>query len=259
MLIDWFTVAAQIVNFLVLIGLLKRFAYKPVLNAIDAREKRIVMQQNEAAAANAAAKSLGVELQKKTAAFDGDMAAMKARGSADIARDREQQMGLARQAAERLRGAEQAHLLEERRSLGDQVAHVAMDALFESLRKALTDLGGVSLDERIVEVFAERLRTLDDAGRNAFKAALAQVPAAAVRSRFALSDAARRRLQDSFDAAMGSHSPLEFSTDPAAIGGIEVSAAGQTISWTVADYLTSLRQRLDVLLDVPAGAAAVAP
>ena len=41
MTIDWFTVGAQIVNFIVLVWLLKRFLYKPVLAAIDAREKRI--------------------------------------------------------------------------------------------------------------------------------------------------------------------------------------------------------------------------
>jgi F-type H+-transporting ATPase subunit b len=39
MLIDWFTVAAQAINFLILVWLLKRFLYKPVLNAVDAREK----------------------------------------------------------------------------------------------------------------------------------------------------------------------------------------------------------------------------
>ena len=35
MLIDWFTVFAQAVNFLILVWLLKRFLYKPILHAID--------------------------------------------------------------------------------------------------------------------------------------------------------------------------------------------------------------------------------
>ena len=38
MLIDWFTVGAQVLNFLILVWLMKRFLYKPVLDAIDARE-----------------------------------------------------------------------------------------------------------------------------------------------------------------------------------------------------------------------------
>ena len=44
MLIDWFTVGAQAVNFIILVWLLKRFLYKPILNAIDAREKRIATE-----------------------------------------------------------------------------------------------------------------------------------------------------------------------------------------------------------------------
>jgi F-type H+-transporting ATPase subunit b len=47
MLIDWFTVAAQIVNFLILVWLLKHFLYKPILDAIDAREKRIAAERYE--------------------------------------------------------------------------------------------------------------------------------------------------------------------------------------------------------------------
>ena len=48
MLIDWFTVGAQAVNFLILVWLLRQFLYKPILNAIDAREKRIASELADA-------------------------------------------------------------------------------------------------------------------------------------------------------------------------------------------------------------------
>ena len=48
MLIDWFTVIAQVVNFLILVWLLKRFLYRPILDAIDAREKRIASELADA-------------------------------------------------------------------------------------------------------------------------------------------------------------------------------------------------------------------
>ena len=48
MLIDWFTVLAQLVNFLILVWLLKRFLYRPILDAIDAREKRIAAELADA-------------------------------------------------------------------------------------------------------------------------------------------------------------------------------------------------------------------
>ncbi len=48
MLIDWFTVGAQALNFLILVWLMKRFLYKPILNAIDAREKKIAAELADA-------------------------------------------------------------------------------------------------------------------------------------------------------------------------------------------------------------------
>ncbi|MFO1424323.1 MAG: hypothetical protein U1F70_11865 [Candidatus Competibacteraceae bacterium] len=41
MKLDWFTVAAQISNFLLLLWLLKRFLYRPILAAMAARQQRI--------------------------------------------------------------------------------------------------------------------------------------------------------------------------------------------------------------------------
>ena len=48
MLIDWFTVAAQALNFLILLWLMKRFLYAPILHAIDAREQRIAAELKDA-------------------------------------------------------------------------------------------------------------------------------------------------------------------------------------------------------------------
>ena len=48
MSIDWVTVIAQIANFLVLVWLLKRFLYRPILDGIDAREAEITRRMAEA-------------------------------------------------------------------------------------------------------------------------------------------------------------------------------------------------------------------
>ena len=48
MLIDWFTVLAQIINFLVLVYLLKRFLYGRIIRAMDERERKIALRLEEA-------------------------------------------------------------------------------------------------------------------------------------------------------------------------------------------------------------------
>src|SRR5690625_566874 len=72
MKIDWFTVIAQIVNFLILVWLLKRFLYKPVLNAIDEREKRIASQLEEAAMKKEEAKKEHDLFRQKNEVFDSE-------------------------------------------------------------------------------------------------------------------------------------------------------------------------------------------
>ena len=63
MLIDWFTVAAQAVNFLILVWLLKRFLYKPILGAMDAREQRIASRLRQAETEKAEARKDGEKLR----------------------------------------------------------------------------------------------------------------------------------------------------------------------------------------------------
>ena len=76
MLIDWFTVGAQALNFIILVWLLKRFLYKPILDAIDAREKRIAAELADADAKKAEAKKERDEFQHKNEEFDEQRAAL---------------------------------------------------------------------------------------------------------------------------------------------------------------------------------------
>ena len=66
MLIDWFTVGAQALNFIILVWLLKRFLYKPILNAVDAREKRIAAELADANAKKAEAQKERDEFHRRT-------------------------------------------------------------------------------------------------------------------------------------------------------------------------------------------------
>jgi F-type H+-transporting ATPase subunit b len=56
MLIDWFTVAAQVLNFVILVWLMKRFLYKPILHSIDEREKQVAAELSNADKKKAEAK-----------------------------------------------------------------------------------------------------------------------------------------------------------------------------------------------------------
>src|ERR1700684_4356306 len=71
----WFTALAQAINFLILVWLLKRFLYKPIVNAIDEREKGIAAQLAQAEAKKAEAQKERDDFQHKNQAFDQERAA----------------------------------------------------------------------------------------------------------------------------------------------------------------------------------------
>ena len=66
MLIDWFTVGAQALNFLILVWLMKRYLYQPIRNAIDAREKLIATELANADKKKAEAQKESDEFRRKT-------------------------------------------------------------------------------------------------------------------------------------------------------------------------------------------------
>ena len=117
MLIDWFTVGAQALNFIVLVWLLKRFLYKPILNAIDAREKRIATELADADAKKAEAQRERDEFQHKNEAFDQQRAALLSKATQEANAERQRLLGEAREAADALSAKRQETLSNEVRNL----------------------------------------------------------------------------------------------------------------------------------------------
>ena len=78
MKIDWFTVAAQALNFLILVWLMKRFLYKPVLDAIDQREKAVAAAVADAEAKKAEAAKDRDLFKRKNDDFDAQRTALVA-------------------------------------------------------------------------------------------------------------------------------------------------------------------------------------
>src|SRR5664279_4141162 len=99
MLIDWFTVGAQALNFLILVWLMKRFLYRPILHAIDEREKQIATKLSEADKKKNDAEKESEELKKKNKEFDDQRAALLSRATAEVKVERERLLEEAKKSA----------------------------------------------------------------------------------------------------------------------------------------------------------------
>jgi len=250
MLIDWFTVGAQALNFLVLVWLMKRFLYKPILDAIDVREKRIAGELADAAAKTTEAQKERDEFQQKNDEFDRQRTALLSKATDEAKAEGQRLLDEARKAAESLRIGQQEALKTDAHSLNQAIARRAQQEVFAITRKALTDLATVSLEERMGEVFTRRLREMNGKAKECVAGALktASEPAL-LRSTFDLPAEQRAAIQNALNETFASEVRVRFETAPDLISGIELTTNGQKVAWSIADYLVSLERGVGELLN----------
>ena len=252
MLIDWFTVAAQAVNFLILVWLLKHFLYQPILDAIDAREKRIAAELADADAKKAEAKKERDAFQHKNDEFDQQRAALLSQATVEAKAERQRLLNEARSEADALSTKRQDALKREQQGLNDEITRRTREEVFAIARKTLSDLAGTSLEERMSEVFSRRLRTLNDDAKEDLAEALNTASAPAlVRSAFDLPAEQRAAIQQTLNETFPGEVQVRFETAPEVISGIELTANGRKIAWSIADYLASLEKSVGELLKEP--------
>ena len=249
MLIDWFTVAAQVVNFLILVWLMKRFLYKPILHAIDEREKRIATELANADKKKAEAQKESDDFKHKNEEFDKQRAALLSKATDEAKAERQRLLDEARKDAAALSSKLQEALRDQEHTLHQAISRRTQQEVFAITRKTLTDLATVSLEERLGEVFTRRLREMDAKAKAGLAQALktASDPAL-VRSAFDLPAQQRAAIQNALNETFSADIHVRFETAPDLISGIELSTNGQKVAWSIADYLMSMEKSVDELL-----------
>jgi F-type H+-transporting ATPase subunit b len=249
MLVDWFTVGEQALNFLILVWLMKRFLYKPILHAIDEREKRIAAELADADAKKAEAQKERDEFRLKNEKFDQERAALLSRAMDEAKAERQRLFDEARKAAAALSSKRQEALRIDAYNLNQAIIRRTQQEVFAIARQALSDLAGTSLEERMVDTFVRRLGELNGEQKGLLTSPLKGSPSPViVRTTFELPPAQRAPIEAAINDVLGAQIPIQFGTTPDLISGIELVANGQKVAWSIADYLASLEKGVEELL-----------
>jgi len=251
MLIDWFTVAAQAINFLVLVWLMKRFLYGPILHAIDVREKKIAADLADADTKRVEAKMERDEFLRKNNELDKQRADLISKATSEAGTLRERLIQEARKAADEFKEKYQDSMKTDARNLNQALMQRTQQEVFSIARKTLSDLAGASLEERVSDTFIQRLRNMDTAAKaELVEAVTTAADPALIRSAFPLPDVQCAAIQQAINETFAADVYTRFETAPEVISGIELTAGGKKLAWSIADYLTSLETGISELLKV---------
>jgi len=252
MQLDWITVAAQIINFLILVWLLQHFLYGPITRAMAAREERIQNRVAEAKQAREEAEAEADRLRAERRDLDEAREDELAQAKRDAEETRRKLERDARAEVDDRRKAWLEQLEDERATFLDELRRRSSDAFYTLARRALVDLADADLEERIADGFLGQLRDLDDEARGQ----IADAGSATVKSRFELSAGAKRKLNKAVHDLLGEELDVDYATDGGVAGGIVLEAGSRRVAWTLESWLDGLeatvRERLD---SVPAAAS----
>ena len=246
MSIDWITVGAQIGNFLVLVWLLKRFLYRPILDGIDAREAEIAARMGEAAAVRKAAETAEAQSRAEIASLRASRAEMIDEARLTARQERDALLSDARKRLAKEQADREIHRAEEARGFAAELHLSGAEALLALTRKALADLADETLEQRIVAHAAARLKTV----ASDLREAAGDSREAVALTRSALPEEAQMRLREELGLVLPGFT-LHFDTDATLSPGLNLRLGGAQIAWTVDSYLDGLDAVLNDLARQP--------
>jgi len=249
MKINWFTVIAQIINFLVLVWLLRRFLYKPVLKAIDERENKIASELKDAKTKETEAKKEQAEFQQKNEKFDQQKKKLMDDVIAETSEEREKLLEGARNEALVLRSKLEKSLNAMQENLEHDIAQKTQDEVFAIARKTLKDLASRGLEEQSVNIFINRLKESKNGEKKklteAFKAGSNSI---LVQTAFDLPSKQQTQIEGTINEILGTKPQFQFKTVPKLIGGIELTSNGYKLAWSISEYLSSIQKSISETL-----------
>jgi F-type H+-transporting ATPase subunit b len=239
-LLDWFTIVAQIVNFLLLVVLLKYFLYDRIIHAMDEREARIAARMQEAEARQAEAEREADNYRQQRQELEGQRAELLARAKVEADTRRDALLEKARAEVDTMQAGWRQVLRQEQAAFLQELRQRAGQHVYATARRALRDLAGADVEAQMIAAFLERLQGLDGQDWHAIAKALqASAQPLAVVSAFDLPPQARQQLLEILRHYLG---PLEvrFATAPEVICGIEMKVDGYKLAWNLDYYLATL-------------------
>ncbi|MBN1458109.1 MAG: hypothetical protein JXA57_01140 [Armatimonadetes bacterium] len=254
MQIDWFTLVAQIINFLILVGLLKKFLYAPIIRAMDDRERGIASRLEEANTREREAREEIEAYRAKRRELEEGREEALARAREEAEKTRHELIASARDDVHEMQQQWRRAVQDEQESfLRDLQAEVGK-GVCEVTARIMRDLANERLQDHIVEVFLDRARDFEGDDREAFLEAInAAGGQVTVRSTFELGEKQRQKVAQLVRQKFVADGTVAFEEDLDLICGLELRSGGRRMGWNVDDYLGAVAESLAAALKEEVG------
>ena len=249
MQIDYFTIIAQIINFLILVFLLRHFLYRPLLKSMDEREQRISSRLNEAEQKKKEAEQEAESYRKILQELSEKSQEMNTKAAEEAQVLQNALMQKARDSVEASRAKWYEDFERQKESLLVDLGQHAGVEIYSIVRRAFQDLADENLERQILNTFIKRLQNMDTFENEKviefYKTAGQQIT---VNSTFEIPEETRQSIKEIVRNQTGKDVKMQFRIVPELICGVEMSTHDTRIGWSIASYLNALEADLQEAL-----------
>jgi F-type H+-transporting ATPase subunit b len=221
--LDWSTFILEIINFLILVWILKRFLYQPILAVIARRRESVEKTLNEAQQLREEAETMQTQYRRRLSDWEQEKNqardALQKELDAERARQREALQKMLAQQREKSRAQEERRLAE----LAQRKEMAALTLARRFTRRLLERLACPALEERIIALTLEELKQLPEERLSAYQNDATAPERIQISSAYPLSEAQRHGLQQTLDRLLKHSAHYDFCQNPSLIAGLRIS------------------------------------
>ena len=238
--LDWVTFSLEIVNFLVLLWILKHFLYKPVLNIIAQRQAGINDKLEEANKKQTEAEQLKLQYTNRLTEWENEKKAARHKLDEEIDSLRQQRMQDLNQQLEMER--QKAEAIQQRR-LEQEKTQTQMTALYQGAAftaKLLSQLASPELEKQLIDLFIAQLQDMPEQQQQTIQSNID--PASneiQVCSAYPLPQSVQQFLETALNKLVNKTITIKYTQDPNLIAGLRVSIGAFMLQANIQDELQS--------------------
>jgi F-type H+-transporting ATPase subunit b len=231
--IDWWTLALEAINFLILVWLLQRFLYKPVMGIVARRRKEMDAALAEAEEARRQTEAEATAYREKIAAAETERLDLIRDARAQIDEERSKVLAEARQEADGLLSKQRQAIADERTSAFENLREGAADLAVSLATTLLREATSGSVAETFLERLCRRFVELPDAEKARLLGPATEPGVLRVDTYPVLTKAEQRRWRERLSEIIGDRWTIEFDADANLVAGVRMyfPAASLEISW----------------------------
>ncbi len=243
--IDPATLAFQILNFLVLLGILYYFLFRPLRSKLNERSRDLAEALQNARDQEAEAVQLRAEYEQRMHGLREEADDIIARARQEAAQRGAELMEETRRRIDRLTADMREDLTRQRNEVVAQNYEDMLEAIVDLSANIVQSVTTRRTHDDLVQNFAASIYRLPPEEVNAYRRALeGRYPVAVVTTPVALTADQTQTLTDTLSSLADRHVELQVRVAPELVAGIQVRLANRLLDNTVRQQLNRIRDRV---------------